>query len=383
MSSSLTRSAQTGHRRSQKSGERGSSSAGLMMSSHLNWAVSNIQFKHPWVYYSDADEIVTPELKEEMVRAVQDASRPFCGLPGPFTSRSFRSRAASTVFGRVFGTRTANRSSVGSSLKPAIHALKTSVCTMAIACVPAIGFADRVGCMHCGHLGLPACWWTARRQARPPICLGASDLRKYSRHPCPRSKTNGRGQAGPEKYGQLIIGRGLLTTHRRLLTSIFMNKFAPCTCLITGGAGFIGSHLAENLLEGGHRVLVLDNLSTGRWENIPKLPAIPCSISRRASIEEQVVLDRMASESQVIFHLAAAVGVKLIVEQPVQTIETNIRGTKHVLDVAVRYRCRTLVASTSEVYGKGAKVPFAEEDDVLPRGHVQIALGLRGQQNGG
>jgi UDP-glucose 4-epimerase len=144
-----------------------------------------------------------------------------------------------------------------------------------------------------------------------------------------------------------------------------MNKFAPCTCLITGGAGFIGSHLAENLLEGGHRVLVLDNLSTGRWENIPQVARHPMFHFARASIEEQVVLDRMASESQVIFHLAAAVGVKLIVEQPVQTIETNIRGTKHVLDVAVRYRCRTLVASTSEVYGKGAKVPFAEEDDVL------------------
>lgn len=77
------------------------------------------------------------------------------------------------------------------------------------------------------------------------------------------------------------------------------------------------------------------------------------------------MLDRLASQSQVIFHLAAAVGVKLIVERPVQTIETNIRGTEQVLDAALRYRCRTLVASTSEVYGKGARVPFAEEDDVL------------------
>ena len=144
-----------------------------------------------------------------------------------------------------------------------------------------------------------------------------------------------------------------------------MEKFAPCTCLITGGAGFIGSHLAEMLLDGGHRVLVLDNLSTGRWENIAQIARHPMFHFARASIEEQVVLDRMASESQVIFHLAAAVGVKLIVEQPVQTIETNIRGTENVLEVAVRYRCRTLVASTSEVYGKGAKVPFAEEDDVL------------------
>lgn len=142
-------------------------------------------------------------------------------------------------------------------------------------------------------------------------------------------------------------------------------SLSPQTCLITGGAGFIGSHLAEALLSAGHRVLVIDNLSTGRWENIAPLASHPKFSFARASIEEQVVLDRMASESQVIFHLAAAVGVKLIVEQPVHTIETNIRGTEYVLDAALRYRCRTLVASTSEVYGKGAKVPFAEEDDVL------------------
>lgn len=144
-----------------------------------------------------------------------------------------------------------------------------------------------------------------------------------------------------------------------------MKILAPCTCLITGGAGFIGSHLAEALLEDGNRVFVLDDLSTGRWENIAGVARHPMFHFARASVEESVVLDRMASESQVIFHLAAAVGVKLIVEQPVQTIETNIRGTERVLEVAVRYRCRTLVASTSEVYGKGAKVPFAEEDDVL------------------
>ena len=144
-----------------------------------------------------------------------------------------------------------------------------------------------------------------------------------------------------------------------------MPTLAPCTCLITGGAGFIGSHLAEALLAQGHRVLVIDNLSTGRWENIAHLVGNPKFHFARAAIEEQVVLDRMASESQVIFHLAAAVGVKLIVEQPVHTIETNIRGTEYVLDVALRYRCRAVVASTSEVYGKGNKVPFSEEDDVV------------------
>ena len=143
-------------------------------------------------------------------------------------------------------------------------------------------------------------------------------------------------------------------------------KLTPnSNCLITGGAGFIGSHLAEKLLADGHRVFILDNLSTGRWENIAHLDGNPRFHFARASIEEQVVLDRLASQSQVIFHLAAAVGVKLIVERPVQTIETNIRGTEQVLDAALRYRCRTLVASTSEVYGKGARVPFAEEDDVL------------------
>jgi len=144
-----------------------------------------------------------------------------------------------------------------------------------------------------------------------------------------------------------------------------MKTLAPCTCLISGGAGFIGSHLAETLLADGHKVLVIDDLSTGRWENIAPLARHPHFHFARASIEEAVVLDRMASESQIIFHLAAAVGVKLIVEQPVHTIETNIEGTKRVLDASLRYRCRTLVASTSEVYGKGSKVPFVEDDDVL------------------
>jgi UDP-glucose 4-epimerase len=144
-----------------------------------------------------------------------------------------------------------------------------------------------------------------------------------------------------------------------------MTTLAPCTCLITGGAGFIGSHLAEALLAEGHRILVLDDLSTGRWENIAHLASNPRFHFARASIDEVVVLDRMASESQVIFHLAAAVGVKLIVERPVHTIETNIRGTERVLDAALRYRCRTLITSTSEVYGKGSRVPFSEEDDVL------------------
>jgi UDP-glucose 4-epimerase len=144
-----------------------------------------------------------------------------------------------------------------------------------------------------------------------------------------------------------------------------LKKITPSTCLITGGAGFIASHLAETLLAEGHRVLAIDNFSTGSWNNIAHLGNNPNFQFARSSIEDPVVLDRMASQSQVIFHLAAAVGVKLIVEQPVHTIETNIMGTEYVLKAAVRYRCRTIIASTSEVYGKGSKVPFGEDDDVL------------------
>jgi UDP-glucose 4-epimerase len=144
-----------------------------------------------------------------------------------------------------------------------------------------------------------------------------------------------------------------------------MNKITPGTCLITGGAGFIGSHLAETLLAEGHKVLAIDNFSTGSWQNIAHLGNNPNFQFARSSIGDSVVLDRMASQAHIIFHLAAAVGVKLIIEQPVHTIETNIMGTEQVLKAALRYRCRTIIASTSEVYGKGSKVPFAEDDDVL------------------
>jgi UDP-glucose 4-epimerase len=137
------------------------------------------------------------------------------------------------------------------------------------------------------------------------------------------------------------------------------------TFLITGGAGFIGSHLADALVADGHRVLVIDDLSTGRLENIAHLMGNSNFHFARASITDGIVMDRMASEADVIVHLAAAVGVKLIVEHPVHTIETNIMGTEAVLQSALRYGCRVLLASTSEVYGKGSKIPFSEEDDVL------------------
>lgn len=137
------------------------------------------------------------------------------------------------------------------------------------------------------------------------------------------------------------------------------------TYLITGGAGFIGSHLTDALLAAGQRVLVIDDLSTGRYANVAHHAGNPRFHFARASIRDEIVLDRLASQADVIVHLAAAVGVKLIVQQPVHTIETNVMGTEAVLKAALRYRCRVLIASTSEVYGKGSRIPFSEDDDVL------------------
>ncbi|MEE8584105.1 MAG: GDP-mannose 4,6-dehydratase, partial [Acidobacteriota bacterium] len=139
--------------------------------------------------------------------------------------------------------------------------------------------------------------------------------------------------------------------------------------LITGGAGFIGSHLSEALLEQGHRVTVIDDLSTGRFENIQRLVDRHREDGRFHfaidTITNETVLDRLASQCDTIIHLAAAVGVRLIVENPVRTIETNVMGTEAVLKAALRYRAKVLIASTSEVYGKGNRVPFREGDDVV------------------
>lgn len=135
--------------------------------------------------------------------------------------------------------------------------------------------------------------------------------------------------------------------------------------LITGGAGFIGSHLARKLIERGDEVAVLDNLSTGSFENIRELATHPRFSFAIDDLSNALVLDRLASRANAIVHLAAAVGVQLVVERPTETIETNVLGTHAVLKAARRYRCRTLIASTSEVYGKGVKIPFSEEDDLL------------------
>ncbi len=135
--------------------------------------------------------------------------------------------------------------------------------------------------------------------------------------------------------------------------------------LVTGGAGFIGSHLCELLIQKGHHVVAIDNLSTGRLDNIQHLLPMPSFQFVRETITNSQVLDRLTSEADILIHLAAVVGVKLIVEDPVNTIATNIMGTEAVLTTANRYSCKVMLASTSEVYGKGLKVPFNEDDDCV------------------
>jgi UDP-glucose 4-epimerase len=133
--------------------------------------------------------------------------------------------------------------------------------------------------------------------------------------------------------------------------------------LITGGAGFIGSHLSESLLAAGHSVMVVDDLSTGQFENIKPITSNPNFKFAIETITNETVMDRLVSECDIIFHLAAAVGVELIVKSPVHTIETNIMGSEMVLRTARRYGKKVMIASTSELYGKSENVPFKEDDD--------------------
>ncbi len=133
--------------------------------------------------------------------------------------------------------------------------------------------------------------------------------------------------------------------------------------LVTGGAGFIGGHLCRLLLDSGYPVTAIDNLSTGNLRNIAALRRHPNFIFVRETILNEMVMDRLISECDVIVHLAAAVGVQLILDRPVHTIETNILGTEAVLRAATRYGKKVLLASTSEVYGKSERIPFSEEDD--------------------
>src|SRR5215212_7692774 len=141
----------------------------------------------------------------------------------------------------------------------------------------------------------------------------------------------------------------------------------PQRILITGGAGFIGSHLAERLLAGAHHVVALDDLSTGRRDNVAHLLARGGSGFQlvRDSVENESTVNTLMSEVDVVYHLASAVGVQLIVDQPVRTIRTTIHGTEVVLEAAHRFGRPTLITSSSEVYGKGTRVPFSEDDDVV------------------
>lgn len=135
-------------------------------------------------------------------------------------------------------------------------------------------------------------------------------------------------------------------------------------CLVTGGAGFIGSHLTEQLLELGHEVVVLDNMSTGRQENLSQVEGHPRLSIRNGSITDPVLLSEATAGVDVIYHMAAAVGVKLVADDPVRTIETNIYPTEVLLRSAAAAKQRVFLASTSEVYGKNPKERWTEEDDL-------------------
>ncbi len=135
--------------------------------------------------------------------------------------------------------------------------------------------------------------------------------------------------------------------------------------LITGGAGFVGSHLADKLFNEGHEITVIDDLSTGRYSNVSHLEGEKNFRLIIDTILNEHLMEELIRESDRVYHMASAVGVKLIMEQPVKTIETIFHGTDVVLKFCSRYRTRVLIPSTSEVYGKSTQVPFTEENDIL------------------
>jgi len=133
--------------------------------------------------------------------------------------------------------------------------------------------------------------------------------------------------------------------------------------LITGGAGFVGSFLSEHLLDRGYAVLAVDNLSTGKLENIAHLKSNPDFELITGSIMNESLMDELIAQTETVFHLAAAVGVRLIIERPVETIETNILGTEIIYKMVNKYKKKVVITSTSEIYGKNNEIPFNEMAD--------------------
>ncbi|MGD9563446.1 MAG: NAD-dependent epimerase/dehydratase family protein [Pyrinomonadaceae bacterium] len=135
--------------------------------------------------------------------------------------------------------------------------------------------------------------------------------------------------------------------------------------LITGGAGFVGSHLADKLIADGHEITVIDDLSTGKYSNVEHLEGDRNFRLIIDTVRNEELLEELVREADHVYHMASAVGVRLIMEQPVKTIETIFHGTDAILKFCSRYRKRVLIPSTSEVYGKGTSIPFKEDDDLL------------------
>lgn len=163
------------------------------------------------------------------------------------------------------------------------------------------------------------------------------------------------------RSASLVIDPGFVADRRR---DLFRSE-TLADCLVTGGAGFIGSHLTERLLADGHRVTVLDDLSTGTADNLAAVAGNPKLRIRTGSIGDEPLLAELVSEAQVIYHLAAAVGVQLVADDPLRTIETNVQPTEALFRLAALGKRRVFLASTSEVYGKNPKERWTEEDDLV------------------
>ncbi|PJC47646.1 MAG: nucleoside-diphosphate sugar epimerase [Candidatus Omnitrophica bacterium CG_4_9_14_0_2_um_filter_42_8] len=145
--------------------------------------------------------------------------------------------------------------------------------------------------------------------------------------------------------------------------------------LITGGAGFIGSHLSDELLAGGDEVVVLDNLSTGRFENIAHLEGNKFFQFVEGDILNEMLVDKLVERCDVVYHLAAAVGVDLVVKKPLESLVTNIKGSEIVLDMVHRYHKKILITSTSEIYGKNTNGPLKEDDDRILGSPLKVRWG--------